>query len=85
MTPASEPCPKVRIIIAPHWLSGSPPTRRQKRSTSWVDIVADHSAKLDALMKKLGLTKGTAGERLRAMYKGLFPLFYRPHRRHAFQ
>jgi uncharacterized protein (DUF885 family) len=33
-----------------------------------LDIVADHSAKLDALMKKQGLTKGTVGERLRAMY-----------------
>ncbi len=34
-----------------------------------LDIVADHSAKLDALMKKEGLTTGTVGERLRAMYK----------------
>lgn len=33
-----------------------------------LDIVADHSAKLDVLMKKQGLTKGSVGERLRAMY-----------------
>ena len=31
-------------------------------------IVADHTAKLDTLMKKQGLTKGSVGERLRAMY-----------------
>jgi uncharacterized protein (DUF885 family) len=34
-----------------------------------LDIVADHSAKLDALMKSQGLTGGTVGERLRAMFK----------------
>jgi uncharacterized protein (DUF885 family) len=34
-----------------------------------LSIVADHSAKLDALMKKQGLTRGTVGQRLRAMYK----------------
>jgi uncharacterized protein (DUF885 family) len=34
-----------------------------------LDIVADHSAKLDALMKTAGLTQGTVGQRLRAMYK----------------
>ena len=33
-----------------------------------LSIVADHSAKLDALMKKQGLTKGSVGERLRALY-----------------
>ena len=33
-----------------------------------LDIVADHSAKLDVLMKKQGLTRGSVGERLRAMY-----------------
>jgi len=32
-------------------------------------VVADDTAKLDALMKTQGLTKGTVGERLRAMYK----------------
>jgi uncharacterized protein (DUF885 family) len=33
-----------------------------------LEIVADHTAKIDALMKKQGMTKGTVGERLRAMY-----------------
>ena len=33
-----------------------------------LEIVADHTAKIDAIMKKNGLTKGTVGERLRAMY-----------------
>ncbi len=33
-----------------------------------LDIVADHTARLDALMKKQGLTKGSVGQRLRAMY-----------------
>jgi uncharacterized protein (DUF885 family) len=33
-----------------------------------LDIVKDHTAKIDALMKKNGLTKGTVGERLKAMY-----------------
>jgi uncharacterized protein (DUF885 family) len=33
-----------------------------------LDIVADHTAKIDTLMKKQGMTKGTVGERLRAMY-----------------
>jgi len=32
-------------------------------------IVADHTARLDVLMKKQGLTRGTVGERLRAMFK----------------
>ncbi|HEX4105039.1 MAG TPA: DUF885 family protein [Rhizomicrobium sp.] len=34
-----------------------------------LEVVADHTAKLDALMKKQGMTTGTVGERLRAMYK----------------
>ena len=34
-----------------------------------LDIVADHSARLDGLMKAQGLTKGTVGERLRTMYR----------------
>jgi uncharacterized protein (DUF885 family) len=33
-----------------------------------LDLVADHQAKIDALMQKHGMTKGTVGERLRAMY-----------------
>jgi uncharacterized protein (DUF885 family) len=33
-----------------------------------LDIINDHSAKIDAIMKKEGMTKGTVGERLRAMY-----------------
>ncbi len=33
-----------------------------------LDIIKDHSAKIDAIMKKHGLTKGTVGERLRALY-----------------
>lgn len=33
-----------------------------------LDIVADHTAKIDALMKKNGLTKGSVGDRLKAMY-----------------
>jgi uncharacterized protein (DUF885 family) len=33
-----------------------------------LDIIKDHSAKVDAIMKSLGLTKGTVGERFRAMY-----------------
>jgi len=33
-----------------------------------LSIVKDHTAKIDALMKKNGLTKGTVGERLKAMY-----------------
>jgi uncharacterized protein (DUF885 family) len=34
-----------------------------------LSIVADHTAKIDAIMKKQGLTKGTVGERLRVMFK----------------
>ena len=33
-----------------------------------LDIVRDHTAKIDEIMKANGLTKGTVGERLRAMY-----------------
>ena len=33
-----------------------------------LDIIKDHSAQIDAIMKKHGMTKGTVGERLRAMY-----------------
>ncbi len=34
-----------------------------------LDIVADHTARLDELMKKQGLSKGSVGMRLRAMFK----------------
>ena len=33
-----------------------------------LDVVKDHTAKIDAIMQANGLTKGTVGERLRAMY-----------------
>ena len=33
-----------------------------------LDVVKDHTAKIDALMRANGLSKGTVGERLRAMY-----------------
>ncbi len=33
-----------------------------------LDVVKDHTAKIDAIMKANGLTQGTVGERLRAMY-----------------
>lgn len=33
-----------------------------------LDIVKDHSAQIDAIMRKQGMTKGSVGERLRAMY-----------------
>jgi len=33
-----------------------------------LDVVKDHTARIDAIMKSNGLTKGTVGERLRAMY-----------------
>src|SRR6185312_2767356 len=32
------------------------------------DSVKDHSAQIDAIMRQQGMTKGTVGERLRAMY-----------------
>ena len=34
-----------------------------------LDVVKDHTARIDAIMKAQGMTKGTVGERLRAMYK----------------
>jgi uncharacterized protein (DUF885 family) len=34
-----------------------------------MDIVKDHTAKIDAIMKTHGMTKGTVGERLAGMYK----------------
>jgi uncharacterized protein (DUF885 family) len=33
-----------------------------------LDLVKEHQAKIEALMQKHGMTKGTVGERLRAMY-----------------
>jgi len=33
-----------------------------------LDIIKDHSAQIDAIMRQQGMTKGTVGERLRAMY-----------------
>jgi uncharacterized protein (DUF885 family) len=33
-----------------------------------LDVVKDHTAKIDAIMQAHGMTKGTVGERLRAMY-----------------
>ncbi|HEY0281136.1 MAG TPA: DUF885 family protein, partial [Rhizomicrobium sp.] len=33
-----------------------------------LDVVKDHTAKIDAIMQANGLTKGTVGERLRQMY-----------------
>jgi uncharacterized protein (DUF885 family) len=33
-----------------------------------LEIIKDHTAKIDAIMKTQGLTKGTVGERLRAMF-----------------
>ena len=41
-----------------------------------LDIIKDHSAKIDAIMQKNGMTSGTVGERLRGMYsdpKMLYP------------
>ncbi|HUO90106.1 MAG TPA: DUF885 family protein, partial [Rhizomicrobium sp.] len=41
-----------------------------------LDIIKDHTAQIDAIMRKQGMTKGTVGERLRAMYddpKLLYP------------
>jgi uncharacterized protein (DUF885 family) len=34
-----------------------------------LELVKDHTARIDALMRKIGMTQGTVGERLRAMYK----------------
>ena len=33
-----------------------------------LDIIKDHSAQIDAIMRAQGMTKGTVGERLRALY-----------------
>ncbi len=33
-----------------------------------LELVKDHTARIDTLMRKLGMTKGTVGKRLRAMY-----------------
>jgi len=33
-----------------------------------LELVKDHTARIDTLMRKLGMTKGTVGERLRAMF-----------------
>ncbi len=41
-----------------------------------LDVVADSTAKIDALMKAQGMTKGSVGERLRAMFKD--PRFLAP-------
>lgn len=34
-----------------------------------LELVKDHTARMDTLMRKLDMTQGTVGERLRAMYK----------------
>jgi uncharacterized protein (DUF885 family) len=34
-----------------------------------LELVKDHTARIDNLLRKLGMTQGTVGERLRAMYK----------------
>ena len=34
-----------------------------------LELVKDHTARIDTLMRKLGMTQGTVGERLRGMYK----------------
>jgi uncharacterized protein (DUF885 family) len=41
-----------------------------------LDIIKDHTAKIDAIMRKEGMTEGTVGERLRAMYAD--PKFHYP-------
>jgi uncharacterized protein (DUF885 family) len=41
-----------------------------------LDVVADSAAKIDALMKSQGMTKGSVGDRLRAMFKD--PQFISP-------
>jgi uncharacterized protein (DUF885 family) len=33
-----------------------------------LELVKDHTARIDTLMRKIGMTQGTVGERLRAMY-----------------
>jgi uncharacterized protein (DUF885 family) len=34
-----------------------------------LELVKEHSARIDALLQKIGMTQGTVGERMRAMYK----------------
>src|SRR5258708_4618328 len=34
-----------------------------------LELVKEHTASIDSLMRKIGMTQGTVGERLRAMYK----------------
>jgi uncharacterized protein (DUF885 family) len=34
-----------------------------------LELVKEHTARIDALLQKLGMTQGTVGERMRAMYK----------------
>jgi uncharacterized protein (DUF885 family) len=34
-----------------------------------LELVSDHTARIDSLMRKIGVTQGTVGERLRGMYK----------------
>jgi uncharacterized protein (DUF885 family) len=34
-----------------------------------LELVKDHTASIDALLRKIGITQGTVGDRLRAMYK----------------
>jgi uncharacterized protein (DUF885 family) len=34
-----------------------------------LELVKDHTARIDTLLRKLGMTQGTVGERLRAMFK----------------
>jgi uncharacterized protein (DUF885 family) len=34
-----------------------------------LELVKDHAARIDALLRKIGITQGTVGDRMRAMYK----------------
>jgi uncharacterized protein (DUF885 family) len=34
-----------------------------------LELVKEHTARIDALLQKIGMTQGTVGERMRAMYK----------------
>jgi uncharacterized protein (DUF885 family) len=34
-----------------------------------LELVKEHTARIDALLRKIGMTQGTVGERMRAMYK----------------
>lgn len=49
------------------WTTTSMPPEEIHRTG--LQVVADYTARIDAEMKKQGLTQGTVGERLRAMYK----------------